>query len=353
MKKAVTLLILLTVAACMQAQDVHFSQFYKTPLLRNPALAGIFTGKFRAYTVYRNQWAGVNDSYSSSSPYTTMALGIECKLLGYCLGDNTLTGGVQIVKDYAGAGKLNRVMSLFNIAYRGSLSDNIQVAGGLYGGPVISNFDFSKFSWDDQYVNGRYSPTNPSGQPIPFNTKTYGDFGGGIALRGEGALYQWYTGTSLYHVNRPKTSFSEIDDSLIAYRQKMRATINGGLAFLINDFDYLKFYADVMFQSTQREYMIGALYKKRLDIDTEVEDEGFCLTAGLLYRYNDAVIPVINIQAGKWAIGMSYDANVSRLTYASKMRGGIEFTLKYRGLLQGQSCDQSGCEHSNKSYSWE
>ena len=29
------------------AQDIHFSQFFETPLLRNPALAGIFTGDIR------------------------------------------------------------------------------------------------------------------------------------------------------------------------------------------------------------------------------------------------------------------------------------------------------------------
>lgn len=340
MKKTATLLILLAGAICMQAQDVHFSQFYETPLLRNPALGGIFTGKFRTHTVYRNQWAGVNDSYSSSSPYTTMALGIECKLSGYCLDDNTLTGGVQIMKDYAGAGRLNRVMSLFNISYRRNIG-SIQLAGGFCGGPVMSNFDFSKFSWDDQYVNGRYSRGNPTTQPIPLNTKTYADIGAGLVLSGgEDGVYQWYAGGSAYHITRPKISFINSGD---AYQQKVRGTINGGLSFLVNEADYLKFYADAMFQGGQQEYVVGALYKKRIDTDTEVEDEGFNITAGLLYRYNDAVIPVVNVQSGRWAIGFSYDANVSRLTSASKMRGGLEFTLKYRGLLQGQSCDKRGC----------
>jgi hypothetical protein len=29
------------------AQDIHFSQFFEAPLLRNPSLAGIFTGDIR------------------------------------------------------------------------------------------------------------------------------------------------------------------------------------------------------------------------------------------------------------------------------------------------------------------
>lgn len=36
-------------------QDLHFSQFYEAPLLRNPALAGLYEGDVRIQGVYRNQ----------------------------------------------------------------------------------------------------------------------------------------------------------------------------------------------------------------------------------------------------------------------------------------------------------
>ena len=35
------------------AQDIHFSQFFQAPLLRNPSLAGIYTGDIRVQAVYR------------------------------------------------------------------------------------------------------------------------------------------------------------------------------------------------------------------------------------------------------------------------------------------------------------
>jgi hypothetical protein len=35
------------------SQDIHFSQFFEAPLLRNPSLAGIFTGDIRVQGVYR------------------------------------------------------------------------------------------------------------------------------------------------------------------------------------------------------------------------------------------------------------------------------------------------------------
>src|SRR5580693_4515108 len=50
-----------------RAQDIHFSQFFETPLLRNPALAGIFTGDYRVQTVFRDQWNSFNNAYRTGS----------------------------------------------------------------------------------------------------------------------------------------------------------------------------------------------------------------------------------------------------------------------------------------------
>ena len=43
----------------VSAQDINFSQFYDVPMLRNAALAGIFTGNVRLTSAYRNQWQAV------------------------------------------------------------------------------------------------------------------------------------------------------------------------------------------------------------------------------------------------------------------------------------------------------
>jgi len=37
-------ILLISLQALGHAQDIHFSQFFETPLLRNPALAGILPG---------------------------------------------------------------------------------------------------------------------------------------------------------------------------------------------------------------------------------------------------------------------------------------------------------------------
>ena len=57
------------------SQDFTFSQFYEQPLLRNPALAGIFTGDLRVSMAYRDQWGSI------TVPFRTSSLSIEHKIL--------------------------------------------------------------------------------------------------------------------------------------------------------------------------------------------------------------------------------------------------------------------------------
>jgi Type IX secretion system membrane protein PorP/SprF len=63
------LFVLLTThySLLVYSQDIHFSQFFETPLLRNPSLAGIFKGDIRAQAVYRDQWNSVTNAYRTGS----------------------------------------------------------------------------------------------------------------------------------------------------------------------------------------------------------------------------------------------------------------------------------------------
>jgi hypothetical protein len=65
--KARLTILLFSLQVVVHAQDIHFSQFFETPLLRNPALAGIFTGDYRVQMVYRDQWGSVTDGYRTGS----------------------------------------------------------------------------------------------------------------------------------------------------------------------------------------------------------------------------------------------------------------------------------------------
>src|SRR3954471_19404848 len=49
------------------AQDIHFSQFNRSPLNLNPANTGLFDGDFRFSGIHRNQWKSVTVPYKTFS----------------------------------------------------------------------------------------------------------------------------------------------------------------------------------------------------------------------------------------------------------------------------------------------
>src|SRR3954469_25815536 len=59
-----------------QAQDIHFSQYNASPLLLNPATAGMNEGDYRAYANFRTQWMTV----ASGNTYRTFAGGADVSL---------------------------------------------------------------------------------------------------------------------------------------------------------------------------------------------------------------------------------------------------------------------------------
>ncbi|HHB79921.1 MAG TPA: type IX secretion system membrane protein PorP/SprF, partial [Saprospiraceae bacterium] len=54
-----TLFTLALAQKSLWAQDAHFSQFAAAPLEINPAMSGIFNGKFKANLNYRSQWGSI------------------------------------------------------------------------------------------------------------------------------------------------------------------------------------------------------------------------------------------------------------------------------------------------------
>lgn len=58
-KHLLVILSFLLSSFALQAQDIHFSQFYASPLNLNPAMTGVMNCTDRLTMSYRNQWASV------------------------------------------------------------------------------------------------------------------------------------------------------------------------------------------------------------------------------------------------------------------------------------------------------
>jgi len=317
------LIFLLLCAGTVKSQDINFSQFYELPLLRNPALAGIFAGDVRVTSAFRSQWQSV------TTPYRTLGLGMEYKKP---VGRNTndfITIGTQLTNDIAGDSRLRRTQIFPVLNYHKSLSGekDTYLSAGVMGGPVIQRFDPTKLSFDDQFVNGSYSPANPTKQIFTNTGFTYWDASVGLnfsSTAGESTRY--YVGVGLFHITRPKVAFQQQYDIIL----NQKWVVNAGLSAPLSDDNKLIVYADYFMQGGAKQIQGGLLLSH--DLISNDENLKTTISGGAFYRWNDALVPVLKLDYNQFAIGVTYDVNVSKLKTASQYRGAYEITLSYKAF---------------------
>lgn len=305
-------------------QDINFSQFYELPMLRNPALAGIFAGDIRITAGYRNQWQSV------TTPYQTEALGAELK---FSLGQNSydfITLGLQITNDQAGDSKLSKTQILPALNFHKSVNGekDSYISAGIMAGAVQQRFDPTKLQFDDQFINGAYSPTNPTQQTFNNTNVTYYDVAAGLSYSSVGPNdIHYYFGLGLFHFTKPKVAFLKSNDVTL----NPKFVCNVGFSVPTSDQDKFILYGDYFTQGGNKQVQGGFLYSH--DLSQYGDEETVSIAAGTFYRWNDAVVPVLRLDYYQLGIGISYDVNVSKLKTASQLRGGLEVMLSYKAYL--------------------
>jgi type IX secretion system PorP/SprF family membrane protein len=322
--RTILLFCLIVFTADVAAQDIHFSQFYELPMLRNPALAGIFKGDIRASAAYRNQWESV------TVPYRTEALGCEVRLP---LGENTddyLTLGLQITNDVAGDSKLSRVQIFPVVNFQKSTNGDKDsyISAGFSMGAVQQRFDPSGLRFDDQFQNGAYSALNPTAQTFGQTNLSYWDNAVGISYNSTFSYdTHYYIGFGLFHAAQPKVAFLKQNDIQL----NRKYVVNFGLSVPTGGYDKLIVYGDFFNQGGNSLFQGGFLFNHDLlELD---EDYSKSFDIGVFYRWNDALIPVVKLDLFHFSFGLSYDVNLSKLVTASHFRGGTELTVSYRDYL--------------------
>ena len=94
-------------------QDLHFAQFFNSPLTTNPANTGFIPdGDYRLGINYRNQWSAI-----MTVPYKTMSAFGDVQV-GKDRFENGWIGlGGVILKDVAGSGNLSSTKVYGSVAY--------------------------------------------------------------------------------------------------------------------------------------------------------------------------------------------------------------------------------------------
>ena len=303
------------------SQDIHFSQFFEAPLLRNPSLAGIYTGDIRVQGVYRDQWNSFTNAYRTGSVNAEYKMPVG-------KGDDFITTGVQALFDKSGTVGLATSHLLPAVNYHKALSNKkvMYLSVGFMGGVVRKSIDIAKMTTDNQYGPGGFDPTSSTGETFVSPNFTSWDANVGMSFNmsfGKGQSNSLFLGAAFHHLNRPKNSFYRDPDIEL----NAKYVFSTGIKLKIDDYSAFTIQADHSSQGSFSETIGGALYSHTLG--DEIENPPYILYAGAFLRFKDALIPVIKMDMKSISVAISYDLNVSPLKTASRGQGGFELSVSY------------------------
>lgn len=310
------LFIVFALPFAINAQDIHFSQFNRSYLNLNPALAGSFVGDYRLNGNFRNQWSSI------SEPYQTFSFGADARGLIKKLPQ--LNFGLIVSNDQAGVGDLQSSMFLLNVAYIKALNldSTLSIKAGIQTGINSRSINYDAFSFDNQFQGGRYDPQSGSGENFGNNSLTNLALNAGISFE-----YLMDTrreiemGVAFFNLNQANQSF-EGDAEPLDLRTTVFIESEQLLTEKLDILPALLFsnqgdYQELVLGTNFRYYFSKSSYYKRN------------LYLGMWWRPDDAIIPSAGLDYNQWHFGFSYDINISSLDVATNQRGGMEFSVTY------------------------
>ena len=325
-------------AVSSSAQDIHFSQFYESPLTMNPALCGMFRGDDYIGLNYKNQWGSV---MGSGYGFNTIAAEAEMHNLVKKWTTAYLSPGLSFYNDKSGDAKMGVTEVCFTLGSGVQLDDHNTFAVGLQGGWAQRSITTSSLEWGTQYnpnVAGGYDP-NMSPDPLTGNSFSYGDFSGGLSWNyAQGSTnmtsnnyFRINAGAAAYHINEPNQSYygeSSSPGGKLYIRWVGHVLVdyslpNTNVGLIPSAVYYL--------QGPAQETDLGLKVRYVLRQNSKYTGfvKGSALDLGAYYRVGDSFIPMVQIEFGSYALGVSYDANVSSLSRVAAGAGGFEISLRF------------------------
>ena len=295
--------------------DPHFTQNYTYPMYINPAMTGSSDGEYRVSAIYRSQWGSVGN------PYRTTGVSFDART------NKNIALGLNVMNQAAGDGGFNYFNTYASVAYTGvkfGKDNNHRMVFAMQGGIINRRIDQSKFKWGEQWnpITG-YNAANPTSESFAANRATTLDIGAG-------ALYYDATpnkkinafgGLSFFHLNRPSDPIIS-SQSVELNTIPLRYTVHGGISFTVSDQASIVPHALYMQQGNARETMLGVYVQRNVNEETDIMFGGY-------YRYKDAVAPFVGIDYRNFIIGLSYDANTSKLGAMTRNVNSFELSLSY------------------------
>lgn len=304
-----------------KGQDLHFSQFFNSPLTTNPANTGFIPdADYRLGVHYRNQWTTL-----IAQPYKTMSIFGDAQVFRDKIETGWLGLGGVLLRDEAGSGSLTSTKVYGSIAYHQMLGYSSLLTAGFNIGWANKRIDPSKLRFPDQFDGKFFDAGIPTSVEFVTNNISYLDIQVGLnyAYFPTEDLY-FNAGYSIHHVNHPQESFfMDPDQNRIPMRHIgfLNAILRTSENVIINPNLY---YTN---QAGASECVLGMNGAYNLANNGEKQ-----LIAGLYYRVGDAFIPMVGLEYKNFRFMFSYDVTSSSLSNFDHGFGATEFNLIKKGF---------------------
>jgi type IX secretion system PorP/SprF family membrane protein len=319
---------LMALSGAANAQDVHFTQYFTSPMTLNPGLTGLTQSDYRLAANYRSQWGSVNNQ-----PYTTGTISFDmASMRGQFENGDYLGFGALAVYDKSGSGSLQNISIGLSAAYHKAFGVDKQhsISLGIQGTLVQKSIDQAKLVFGNEIDPRTGEKVQPSGENFDNKDLTYPDFAVGLLYSGRISEHaSLFGGISAYHLTRPVESFLGSD-----YKIHSRIAAYIGTQIDLNERTVL--YASALYQKqgTNSEVVAGGAFGFVLNPGYDKEyQKASIFYLGSWYRYGDAILPYIGFEWAKMWIGLSYDANLSGFTPATNGNGAMEISLIFNGAI--------------------
>ncbi|HLK30549.1 MAG TPA: PorP/SprF family type IX secretion system membrane protein [Puia sp.] len=318
-KKIISVLAGMMLVFFCNAQDLHFSQWFNSPLTTNPANTGFIPdADYRIGANYRNQWSAV-----MSEPYKTMSIWGDAQLFRNRIENGWLGLGGLILRDQAGSGNLTSTEAYASVAYHQMLGFSSLLTAGFNVGWINKRINTTSLKFPDQFDGKFFDQTQPTSVLIDQPNVNFFDMQVGMnyAYFPNNKMYV-NAGFSVWHLNRARESFFSTDPAGFDSRIPMRfiGFLNG--SFKANDDVILNPMAYYTNQAGSSEAVLGLNLQYNLSHDGDEQVVG-----GLYYRVGDSFIPMIGFIYKNIRLMFTYDVTASSLSKYNGGNGAWEFSL--------------------------
>lgn len=296
--------ILFHAVGAMAQAEGQLTQYFATPTYYNPGAIGN-TDFVRIRAGSRMQWIGIDNAprdfiLTADSPL---------KLFGKRIG-------LGIVASSESAGLFRNLSIGLQAGYK------IKLFKGELTGAVQVGFANEVFKGSEVFIPDDNDYHQPTDDAIPDT-----DMSGNAFDLGVGVFYnkpKWWVGVSCLHVNSPSVSFSSDNGSEGSASSGGVSGDGEGVKKYQFTFDRTLYFmagGNIPIKNTLFEVMPSMMFKTdfnfwRAEVTGRVRWKKF-ITAGIGYRYDDAVSAILAAEYKGFYVGYSYDYPLSAISKAS------------------------------------